>query len=407
MEIDGQIEQNKRLEANEVETRQRAQAKIENVNDKLMADAKTRYMVELDMANGNADAKLAAQQRYADEVYFIQIDTLNKQIALLEADTKNADKNAAEIAKMRIAYQNLVTENGIKSINEIDAATKKSADDLDADFKQRAEKLAAVTQMVLGALQDANNAAAEKELKRLEQTTKAKSDVLKKQLDTDLIKIKDNIAKGLITQEQGDEQAAKLQEKSDARQLQIANNALKQENEIKRKQFESNKRYSIAQIIITTALNVIKAFPNAYAMGVAAGLGVIQLAAVSSQQFVPAFAEGGLVEGFAGGGLSGTKISKGMGVPIKRSNGDNLLATVKTGEVILNQHQQAALGGSRTFKRIGVPGFANGGMVNQNDVSNSSNELVQAIKNLNLVVSVSEITSVQNRIQAIETATSL
>jgi hypothetical protein len=114
-----------------------------------------------------------------------------------------------------------------------------------------------------------------------------------------------------------------------------------------------------------------------------------------------------LVEGFAGGGLSGTKISKGMGMPIKRSNGDNLLATVKTGEVILNQHQQAALGGSRTFKRIGVPGFANGGMVNQNDVSNSSNELIQAIKNLNLVVSVSEITSVQNRIQAIETATSL
>ena len=407
MEIDGQIEQNKRLEANEVETRQRAQAKIENVNDKLMADAKTRYMVELDMANGNADAKLAAQQRYADEVYFIQIDTLNKQIALLEADTKNADKNAAEIAKMRIAYQNLVTDNGIKSINEIDAATKKSADDLDADFKQRAEKLAAVTQMVLGALQDANNAAAEKELKRLEQTTKAKSDVLKKQLDTDLIKIKENIAKGLITQEQGDLQAAQLQEKADARQLQIANNALRQENEIKRKQFESNKRYSIAQIIITTALNVIKAFPNVFAMGLATGAGLIQLAAVTSQQFVPAFAEGGLVEGFANGGLSGTKVKQGMGMPIKRSNGDNLLATIKTGEVILNQNQQAALGGARTFKRIGVAGFANGGMVGASSVSNESDRIVQAIKNLNLVVSVSEITSIQNRIQAIETATSL
>ena len=407
MEIDGQIEQNKRLEANEVETRQRAQAKIENVNDKLMADAKTRYMVELDMANGNADAKLAAQQRYADEVYFIQVDTLNKQIALLEADTKNADKNAAEIAKLRIAYQNLVTDNGIKSINEIDAATKKSADDLDADFKQRAEKLAAVTQMVLGALQDANNAAAEKELKRLEQTTKAKSDVLKNQLNTDLIKIKENIAKGLITKEQGDEQAAKLQEKADARQLQIANNALKQENEIKRKQFESNKRYSIAQIIITTALNIIKNFGNYYAMGVAAGLGVIQLAAVNSQQFVPAFAEGGLVEGFASGGLSGTRIGAGMGMPIRRSNGDNLLATIKTGEVILNKHQQQALGGSRTFKRIGVPGFADGGMVGASSVSNESDRIVQAIKNLNLVVSVSEITSIQNRIQAIETATSL
>ena len=228
MEIDAQIDLNKKLETNEVETRQRAQAKIENVNDKLMADAKTRYMVELDMANGNADAKLAAQQRYADEVYFIQVDTLNKQIALLEADTKNADKNAAEIAKLRIAYQNLVTDNGIKSINEIDAATKKSADDLDADFKQRAEKVAAVSQMVLGALQDANNAAAEKELIQLERTTKAKSEALKTQLNKDLTAIKDNIAKGLITKEQGDLKEAQLQEKADARQLQIEKDALRQ-----------------------------------------------------------------------------------------------------------------------------------------------------------------------------------
>ena len=122
---------------------------------------------------------------------------------------------------------------------------------------------------------------------------------------------------------------------------------------------------------------------------------------------MPAFAEGGLVEGFANGGLSGTKVKQGMGMPIKRSNGDNLLATIKTGEVILNQHQQAALGGARTFKRIGVAGFADGGMVGASSVSNESDRIVQAIKNLNLVVSVSEITSIQNRIQAIETATSL
>ena len=45
-------------------------------------------------------------------------------------------------------------------------------------------------------------------------------------------------------------------------------------------------------------------------MIVAGAQGVIQLAAIKSQEFTPAFAEGGLVEGFAGGGLSGTKISK-------------------------------------------------------------------------------------------------
>ena len=213
----------------------------------------------------------------------------------------------------------------------------------------------------------------------------------------------------LPVQDEGDLQEAQLQEKSDARQLQIEKNALRQENEIKRKQFETDKKYAIAQIIITTALNVIKAFAsgNFFAMAFAGAQGLIQLAAVNSQQFVPAFAEGGLVEGFANGGLSGTKVKQGMGMPIKRSNGDNLLATIKTGEVILNQNQQAALGGARTFKRIGVAGFADGGMVGASSVSNESDRIVQAIKNLNLVVSVSEITSIQNRIQAIETATSL
>lgn len=65
------------------------------------------------------------------------------------------------------------------------------------------------------------------------------------------------------------------------------------------------------------------------------------------------------IQGFANGGL----VKSGFGLPIQRSNGDNVLATVKTGEVILNQRQQSALGGSRTFSAIGVPGFAEGGVV--------------------------------------------
>lgn len=65
---------------------------------------------------------------------------------------------------------------------------------------------------------------------------------------------------------------------------------------------------------------------------------------------VPPFAKGGVVK-------------KGMGYPIRRSNGDNILATVRTGEVFLNKEQQAALGGDAVFRAIGVPGFAGGGLV--------------------------------------------
>lgn len=63
---------------------------------------------------------------------------------------------------------------------------------------------------------------------------------------------------------------------------------------------------------------------------------------------IPPFATGGLVTG---------------GTPIHRSNGDNVLATLKKGEVVLNNQQQMALGGPSIFRYIGVPGFATGGVV--------------------------------------------
>lgn len=48
-------------------------------------------------------------------------------------------------------------------------------------------------------------------------------------------------------------------------------------------------------------------------------------------------------------------------IPTQRS-GDNVLAMLKRGEVVLNWRQQAMLGGAPTFRAIQVPGFAEGGI---------------------------------------------
>lgn len=67
---------------------------------------------------------------------------------------------------------------------------------------------------------------------------------------------------------------------------------------------------------------------------------------------------------FAGGGkvpISGRRITERGNIPTQ-SNGDNIVATVRTGEVVLNEQQQAKLGGDATFRAIGVPGFAGGGL---------------------------------------------
>lgn len=67
------------------------------------------------------------------------------------------------------------------------------------------------------------------------------------------------------------------------------------------------------------------------------------------------FYEGGRVPTETGGRISGQNIPS-------RRGGDNIVATVKSGEVILNDQQQQRAGGDAFFKSIGVPGFQDGGI---------------------------------------------
>lgn len=82
----------------------------------------------------------------------------------------------------------------------------------------------------------------------------------------------------------------------------------------------------------------------------AAGFGQIAQGAQLAFQPLP------LEPGFATGG----KINRG--IPIHRSNGDNVIITAKKGEAVLNERQQAFLGRD-LLGLAGVPGFATGGVV--------------------------------------------
>lgn len=137
-------------------------------------------------------------------------------------------------------------------------------------------------------------------------------------------------------------------------------------------------------------------------------LGILKGSFAVARNFLSGFAEGGLVEAFANGGLSGKRIGSGDGIPIRRSNGDNLLATIKTGEVILNERQQRAIGGPAVFRKIGVPGFAEGGFAEDSfgvqslrtptPVDSGLQPIVDAIRNLRIYTSVTEIREVSNEL---------
>jgi len=131
----------------------------------------------------------------------------------------------------------------------------------------------------------------------------------------------------------------------------------KQQEELQLKAAKQEKKIAIVQSIIQGALAVQRALnsfpfpplstPQAIAAGVFAG---IQTATIIAQPL----AEGGVV--------TGQRVNQKQNIPT-RSNGDNVLAYVKRGEVVLNQRQQSLLGGSTTFRRIGIKGFADGGLV--------------------------------------------
>ena len=122
------------------------------------------------------------------------------------------------------------------------------------------------------------------------------------------------------------------------------------------------KEGSIAQKVLLTAGVVMNTYAAAAAalapppIGAGPVLGPI-LAGTAIVNGLASVAKINAVQ-FADGG----RVPQGQNIPTQ-SNGDNVLATVKTGEVVLNQRQQQLIGGAPTFRRAGVPGFANGGVV--------------------------------------------
>ena len=90
------------------------------------------------------------------------------------------------------------------------------------------------------------------------------------------------------------------------------------------------------------------------------GSGLSAVKKITSQK-VPSRADGGAIPK-----LSSGVINNGSNLSVPLSNGDDTLAYVRQGEMILNAEQQRRAGGMQFFRSIGVPTFANGGFVSGN-----------------------------------------
>lgn len=369
-------------------------ARVDAFNNEKVINDLNRAQYEANLKQKFANA-LITQKQYDDALKQSQIDKNNEEIARLEAYNGITGAYDDQITALKIANQNLVTDNKI--------ANDEKQKQLDEQRVQYELELAQVTATTSEERRAAEIAILENQNALILADTKKTEEQKKVEIaknNAAIVKIEEEAAKDRI-------EAMAAVGQSFTALAKIVGETTKE-----------GKALAIAGTIISTlasAQNIFESTSKIPIVGsilapINAGIALLQgyqrvreLRAVE----VPQFATGGFVEGFANGGLSGTRIGAGMGMPIRRSNGDNLLATIKTGEVILNQRQQAALGGSNTFKRIGVPGFADGGMVTPDAAIDSSINIAEALKGLQLVVSATEITEVQNRLRVIETTTSL
>jgi myosin heavy subunit len=153
----------------------------------------------------------------------------------------------------------------------------------------------------------------------------------------------------------------------------VANQAAieKAKEEARKRDAKRQKAIAIIQSIINTALAVTAALtaggnPLKLATGaqifeaaIIGALGAIQTGIIAAQPLAKGgvVGKGSEIVQFADGGRV---TSRGNIKPL--SNGDNVLATLKTGEVVLNQDQQRRIGYS-TLKAARIPNFALGGVV--------------------------------------------
>jgi hypothetical protein len=186
------------------------------------------------------------------------------------------------------------------------------------------------------------------------------------------------------------------------RELSAVGQNAKAREEIERKYAKKQQQIAIMQAIINGALGVTKAFAQSGIFGYITGA-LIALATFAEIQVIRA-------QKFAKGG----KVRPGHELPGAPAGGDNTLALVKPGEVILNERQQLYAGGADFFKSIGVPGFQTGGVVGEPAPATTSLEggslvrqLAAAMNTMRVVLNVNELNDAQDELNVINKTSGL
>lgn len=370
----------------EQDATQKRIAALEAQNEQFKTKEKERIADAIKLFGEGSSEVLALETQLGNDRVNIkkQIDALIEQEEIasqtrIEKIRKDfADKEAAERKKrfesIKSAAQK-VLDAKIKEREEIAKLQEKQTAKLIAEEEKRKEAIQKNTQFALeqaskliGALDSLVDASSERRIKRVEDEQAER--------DTNLEGLNESLqtATGL--------ERAFLQQQI-TQQTKAAEELAKKKERIEKDAAINNKAIALIQAGINVALGVTQALASLpppisfITAGITAAIGAAEIIAIASQPL-------------ATGGIVGNAQNIAT-----QPNGDNVLTTLTRGEVVLNKGQQARLGGAKTFSSIGVPGFANGGIVSPplgapsiTRATQQDNNLMQlAIETRNLAIS--------------------
>lgn len=314
------------------------------------------------------DAKVREQliRDAADQERLERVKEINNQIqALNDAELEITDKNAEEQRKLKVgvtqeeydkillARQKLFTDLSKEEKKQTDDVAKNAEEQRKLKFKQFND-IADQFKQGLDILSQFFDAANERQQAAFD------ADIERSQLRQESLQAEIDNSIGLrrrFFQEQLNAEVSNLQAIEKAKE------------EARKRDAKRQKAVAIIQATINGALavtNILATTPKAdfgIASAILIALAVATTAAQIATIAAQPLAKGGVVGlgdeivQFASGGRV---TSRGNIKPL--SNGDNVLATLKTGEVVLNREQQGRIGYS-TLKAARIPNFALGGVV--------------------------------------------
>jgi hypothetical protein len=399
-----EIEQiNKDQLAKNIELKKKEFDAIKAVDQRNFDDQKNllekSYNEQLKLAGDNAKEIEKINAQYQSDLFQLEKQRIQDEIdlntyKLNTIEGLNQEEKDAIISQNIKFNADLAKLDADRTKNAIEEGKKRS-DANNEQLQKDIDTAGQYTQLALDTVSGLIEAGDEARLKRLEKDAEANA-----QIQSDL---EERLQSATGLERRYLEQQLRL-EKENAKQI------AKAQEEAERDAAKKAKAIAIIQSIINGALAISKAVASAPppfnipAIITASVQAAAQTAIIAAQPL----AKGGVVgKGddivqFANGGRV---TSRGNIKPL--SNGDNVLATLKTGEIVLNESQQRRIGYA-SLKRAQIPNFANGGLVGAPTslISNANNTIASEQMRVNLMDEMVKATNQRiDRLTVVYTAT--